>query len=99
MEKIGNNIVLKGKGKCRDIFPGLRCCKLYNKMAKPKKTLPKTAAMLRPALGMKEAGAAPPKGAAVAVCPPNPAVGILLVAEAPVGVELWIADDREALPL
>lgn len=72
---------------------GPRC---YKRVANPRKMLPKTAAMLRPSPGMNETGAAP--GVLLAVAPPNPVTGILLVAEA-VGARVEdMVEGMEVLP-
>lgn len=62
------------------------------------KMLPATAARLRPALGIKEDGAAPPAGSAAAVWPPKPVTGARLVEEA-VALAMDRMEARVELPL
>jgi hypothetical protein len=77
--------------------------KFYKRTAKPKNTLPITAAKLRAALGKNEAGAAPPAGALLAVGvvagpPPKPVTGTLFVPEADGGRVEDMVVGREVLP-
>lgn len=82
---------LKGRSKMFD----------YKRIAKPRNTLPNTAAKLRPALGTKPVDAAPvlpEELLPVGCCPPNPVMGIEFVAEAPPVGPAVAVEERDALP-